>query len=131
MLKHVATLGLAAVVLGATAPAWAQGAQTYSPDEETITGGREVYLPSVPLTPYYYALPMQISVVQDSSITTNTPITNQMALDVPRWEEAVRGCLYQKPRMVRRTVSGDVPFIVGGNQGTIVLNSNGRPVCPM
>lgn len=133
MLKFFASAGLAAIALGvgAALPASAELAETYSPDEETIVGGRDVFLPSKPVTPIEYALPMQINFVTDSTITTDTPITDSLADDPAAWAEAIRGCLVQTPILVRETVSGDMPFVVGTTAGTIQLNANGNPVCAL
>lgn len=146
MLKKIATLGIAALALGSTAPLLAQetsfpdvrpadterppaSAGTYSPDDETVIGGRGVWLPSFPPTPSDYALPMEISIVEDSSITTDTPITDAAGSDVVRWSELISECLQQSPVMVRETVEGDVMFNVTDEDPTIVLNSNGKAVC--
>jgi hypothetical protein len=131
MLKKITVLGIAVAALGIALPANAEMADTYSPDPETIVGGRDVSLPSVPVTPWRYALPMEIRIVQDASITTNTPITDALSDDVSAWGEAVAGCLNQSPEMVRETRGGDQPFVVGGTMGTIRLNANSVPVCPL
>lgn len=131
MLKYVASVGLAAIALGVSValPVRAELAETVSPDEETIVGGRDVMLPSKPLTPIDYALPMEINFVTDSTITTDTPITDSLYEDTAAWGEAISGCLVQTPILVRETVSGDMPFIVGATTATIQLNANGNPVC--
>lgn len=133
MLKYIAGAGLAAIALGISValPAQAELAETYSPDEETVVGGRDVFLPSKPVTPRRYALPMEINFVTDSAITTDTPITDSLYEDTAAWAEAVRGCLVQTPILVRETSAGDVPFIVGTTTGTIQLNANGNPVCAL
>ncbi|MEB3211984.1 MAG: hypothetical protein VKL39_11545 [Leptolyngbyaceae bacterium] len=131
MLKKIAIFGIVFAALGIALPANAELAETYSPDEETIVGGREVSLPSVPVTPWRYALPMEISIIQDSSITTDTPITDAMSDDVSAWGEAVAGCLTLSPEMVRETVAGNQPFIVSDAARTIHLNANSSPVCPL
>ncbi|MGB3493688.1 MAG: hypothetical protein WBA57_13240 [Elainellaceae cyanobacterium] len=131
MLKYIVGAGLAAIAFGVTAalPARAELAETVSPDEETIVGGRDVMLPSKPLTPIDYALPMEINFVTDSTVTTDTPITDSLYEDTAAWGEAISGCLVQTPIFVRETVSGDMPFIVGATAATIQLNANGNPVC--
>ena len=131
MLKKIVALSIATAAVGFALPASAELADTYSPDEETIVGGRDVSLPSVPVTPWRYALPMEISIVQDASITTNTPITDAMSDDVAAWGEAIAGCMVQSPEMIRETSGGDQPFIVGDSVGTINLNANSIPVCPL
>lgn len=129
--KIAAGLGLAAIALGTALPAGAELAETYSPDEETVVGGRDVFLPSVPATPRYYALPMEVTIVQDTSVTTDTPITDAYYEDLAVWQEAVIGCLSQSPDMIRTTEGGDVPFMLSQQEGTILLNANGNPVCPL
>ncbi|NEQ99427.1 MAG: hypothetical protein F6K30_22440 [Cyanothece sp. SIO2G6] len=131
MLKALVTLGVVAATTCVALPAIAQGADTYAPDEETIVGGRDVSLPSKPVTPWSYALPMVIEIVQDSSITTNTPITDAMSDDVAVWGEAIRGCLAQSPELLRQTRGGDQPFITGNTVGTINLNANSVSVCDL
>ncbi len=133
MLKYVVGAGLAAIALGfsATLPAKAELAETYSPDEETIVGGRDVMLPSKPVTPIYYGLPMQVNFVTDSTITTDTPITDSLSDDTAAWAEAIRGCLVQTPILTRTTPTGEVPFVVGSTDGTIQLNANGNSVCAL
>ncbi|MEM9446907.1 MAG: hypothetical protein AAGA75_00055 [Cyanobacteria bacterium P01_E01_bin.6] len=130
MLRKIAILGVAAAAIGFALPANAELAETYSPDEETIVGGRDVSLPSIPVTPWRYALPMEISIVQDASVTTDTPITDAMSEDVAAWGEAVAGCMSLSPEMVRETRGGDQPFIVSDATRTINLNANSTPVCP-
>jgi hypothetical protein len=131
MFKKIAMFGIAIAALGVALPANAELAETYSPDEETIVGGREVSLPSIPVTPWSYALPMETSIIQDASITSNTPITDAMSDDVAAWGEAVGGCLQLSPEMVRETVAGVQPFIVNDAARTIHLNANEIPVCPL
>ncbi|MEL6221005.1 MAG: hypothetical protein AAFR31_00015 [Cyanobacteria bacterium J06627_8] len=131
MLRKLAIFGITIAALGGALPANAELAETYAPDEETIVGGRDVFLPSVPVTPWRYALPMEISIVEDSSITTDTPITDRMSDDVFAWGEAVAGCLSLAPEMVRETRGGDQPFIVSDAARTINLNANSNPVCPL
>jgi len=131
MFKKLVALGIATAAVGVALPASAELADTYSPDPETIVGGRDVSLPSVPVTPWRYALPMEIRIVQDASITTNTPITDALSDDVAAWGEAIAGCLTQSPEMIRETTGGDQPFVLGGTVGTIKLNANSVPVCPL
>ncbi|MBF2072742.1 MAG: hypothetical protein IGS50_03115 [Synechococcales cyanobacterium C42_A2020_086] len=133
MLKLLLTAALFLLGVGYSSAAAAQAprsqtAQTYAPDEETIVGGRDVEIPSRPVLPIYYTLPMEISIVQDSSITSDTPILDS-ATDVPTWGEAVLECLKSSPVLVRQTPAGEVPFTIEGQEGTIKLNANGKPVC--
>ena len=131
MLKRLVVLGIAVTAVGFALPAHADMADTYSPDEETIVGGRDVSLPSKPVTPWKYALPHVIGIVQDTSITTNTPITDVLAEDTATWGEAIAGCLTQSPEMYRETRGGNQPFTVSDMAGTIRLNANSVSVCPL
>jgi hypothetical protein len=98
-------------------------------EEETITGIKQVTLPTPPVTPARFTLPMDIKVVQEASVTSNTPITDKLSKDLPSWGSAVRACLQDKPTFVRVVGDQQVPFMVNGTEGKIKLNANNRPVC--
>ena len=129
MLKKIAAVGIAAVLVGAALPAAAQTAKTPVLDDETITGARTGTLPTPPVISAYFTLPIKTMVVKDASVTTNTPITDK-ATSVAAWGEAIRACLKDKPMLVRDAKGTMVPFMVGGTDGTIKLNANDKPVCP-
>ena len=69
----VITLSMGHAVVASAAPL----AVTTSPDKETIVGGRSVDLPTPPVTPIYFTLPIELSIVKDPAIATNTPIYRQ------------------------------------------------------
>lgn len=99
---------------------------------ETITGVEKFYMPTPPVGPIYFNLPMDIQVVKDDSVTTDTPITDQYGSDLPKWIELVRGCLInEKPDLVRVVEEEQAPFIINGTPGRIKLNANDKPVCPV
>lgn len=129
MFKQIAIVGMSVLVVGQALPSLAQAARTNSPDEETITGGRTVNLPTPPVAPFYYTLPMEIRIAKDPAVTTNTPITDKLGTQYAAWGEAIRACLKQKPDFLRLAKEKEVPFVVGDSQGTIKLNSNDKPVC--
>lgn len=133
MLRKLWMLGCVSLIAGYGIPAVAQTgavAETHSPDSETIVGGRDVYLPSVPVLPIYYALPMVIHMEQDPSITSNTPLIDNIQ-DINTWAEAVRECAQSSPTMQRETSEGLVPFNITGQtaNGIVKLNAGGKPIC--
>ncbi|WP_190343338.1 hypothetical protein [Leptolyngbya sp. FACHB-36] len=139
MLKYIVAAGTIAVLMTEVLPAVAQTAPAAAPtskpartqalDEETITGARTVELPTPPVIPSRFTLPIATKIVQDSSITTNTPITDKMGTPYAAWADAVRACLQQTAQLVRVVGDKEVPFVVGGTEGTVKLNANGKPVC--
>jgi hypothetical protein len=121
--------------------------------QETITGYTSTELPPPPpVQPIYFTLPIDLMVVKDANITTDTPISDKYTApetwDVKAWGAAVSSCLQQSPKLVRvvkmksvpapegeeTTVPSpmmEVPFMLGGKEGTIMLNANDKSVCPM
>jgi hypothetical protein len=131
MNRLIGAIALSTALIGAGLPASAQTAVTPALDSETITGARSVTLPTPPVTPAYFTLPMDIQMVKDGSITTNTPITDKMAgQPVAAWVEAIKACSLLKPALVRKVSDQEVPFTVGDSAGTVKLNANDKPVCP-
>ncbi|XGV99336.1 MAG: hypothetical protein ACAF41_10425 [Leptolyngbya sp. BL-A-14] len=130
MLKRFAIAATVALSMGyAAAASAAPLAVTNSPDSETIVGGRSVDLPTPPTTPIYFTLPIELSIVKDPAITTNTPITDSLTSNYAAWGEKIRACALQKPIFVRKVGDAQEPFVVGGSEGTIKLNANDKPVC--
>jgi hypothetical protein len=111
------------------APSDQPAASTMVLDKETITGVKEVTLPTTPKRAAYFTLPINVQVVKEASITTDTPITDKLAKDLPSWSSAVRACLQDKPSFVRVVDNQQVPFMLSGGEGKIKLNANDRPVC--
>lgn len=131
MLRSLWVVGLASIVAGYALPVLAeaeQSAQTYSPNPETIVGGRDVTIPSKPVLPIYYTLPMVIKVAQDSSITSSTPITDN-STDLKVWAEAISECAKSTPVLLRESPDGDQPFKLSEEEGKVKLNASGQPVC--
>ncbi|MEB3294735.1 MAG: hypothetical protein VKJ24_16385 [Synechococcales bacterium] len=112
------------------AAAQAQTAVTPALEEETLTGARDVNLPTPPVTPKNFTLPIDIKVVKDGSVTTDTPITDSKGKDLAAWAAAVSACLKERPVLVRQVGDQQVPFKVGSGAETIKLNANEKPVCP-
>lgn len=99
-------------------------------DNETITGIKETTLPSTGNAPAKFTLPIQVAVVQEPSITSDTPITDKNSKDLAAWGAAVSACLQDKPAFVRVVEDQKVPFMINGTEGRIRLNANNKPVCP-
>ncbi|MGI0495202.1 hypothetical protein ACN4EG_25775 [Alkalinema pantanalense CENA528] len=134
-LKQMVVMSAIAGVMGYTAlPARAADmptATTPALEKETITGARSVELPTPPVAPMYFTLPIEVKVVKDTSVTTDTPITDKNSKDIAAWAAAVSACLKEKPALVRQVGEEQVPFDVNGTaNGTIKLNANDKPVCP-
>ena len=131
-MRVLPAIGAAAVALMATAPAFAQTsltAETPTVDGESIVGGTPQKLPTPPVLFSRFTLPMVIKVAQDAGITTNTPITDQLGTDLPKWSESIRACLKSKPVLVRVVKEESVPFVINKTEGTTKLNANGKAVC--
>ncbi len=97
--------------------------------EETITGIKEVSFPTPPVTPAFFTLPIELRVVKDPAITSNTPITDKNATDLSAWSSAIRACAMDRPAFVRMVGDQQVPFMVNGTEGKVRLNANDKPVC--
>lgn len=130
MLKKLAVAAIVTISLGHAAVASAEPlAVTTSPDKESIVGGRSVDLPTPPVAPIYFTLPIELSIVKDPAVATDTPITDKLTSDYTAWGAAIRDCYMQKPIFVRKVGDEQVPFVVGGSEGKIKLNANDKPVC--
>ncbi len=71
---------------------------------ESITGiTMETLPPLPPIMAKYFTLPITLQVPQDSSITSDTPITDSFPVgdNVAAWGDAISNCLKQQPKMVR------------------------------
>ncbi|GAP98701.1 hypothetical protein NIES2104_52570 [Leptolyngbya sp. NIES-2104] len=99
-------------------------------EEETLTGITETTLPTTGNAPAKFTLPIEVAVVQEPSVTSDTPITDKSSRDLAAWGAAVSACLQDKPAFVRVVEDQKVPFMINGTEGKIRLNANGKPVCP-
>jgi hypothetical protein len=119
-----------------TAVGPAPAAMTQVLPQETITGIPTVSLPEpLPIRPAYFTLPIITKVAQDSSATSTTPIsdryTGKANWNLEAWLAGVRGCMAAQPKLMRVVGDQSVPFMLNGQEGTIMLNSENRPVCPV
>lgn len=104
-------------------------AKTTVLEGETITGIKEVSFPTPPTTPAFFTLPIELRVLKDASVTSNTPITDKNSRDLSAWASAVRACAMDKPAFVRVVGDQQVPFMINGTEGKVRLNANDKPVC--
>jgi len=107
--------------------------------------------------PRRFQFPLRLEMGVNSEIDTNTPLTDrymQSQLSLDEWESRVRECMQARPQLYafipnepdedeRRgpVLFGDrqedepderrVPVLFDGQQGTVVMNSDGIPVCPL
>ncbi|KAM3098945.1 hypothetical protein ACKFKF_15980 [Phormidesmis sp. 146-12] len=98
-------------------------------EKESLTGIKEISFPTPPVTPAFFTLPMQLKVVKDTSITSNTPITDKSAKDITAWAAAIRACAADRPAFVRVVGDQEVPFMINGSEGKVRMNANDKPVC--
>jgi hypothetical protein len=96
---------------------------------ETITGIKETTFPATSISPSKLTLPIQVAVVKEAAVTSDTPITDKMSKDLTAWGSAVSACLQDKPAFVRVVEDQQVPFMINGTEGKIRLNANDKPVC--
>jgi hypothetical protein len=98
-------------------------------ENESITGVKEATLPSASGAPSRLTLPIQVQVVKEAAVTSDTPITDKMSKDLTAWGAAVSACLQDKPDFVRVVEDKQTPFMLNGTEGKIKLNANDKPVC--
>jgi len=127
----VSAFTAAALLAGTAVSATAQTAVTDILPSETLTDVVTHNLPTPPVHPAKYTLPMTIKVVKDASITTSTPITDSRGTDYKAWGEMVSECLKSKPMLVRVVGSKNVKFIVNKSEGKLKLNASDKPVCSL
>jgi hypothetical protein len=126
----MSALGAAALVVGVSLSASAQTAETPVLPDESITSVPSQKLPIYPVLTSRFTLPIDVRIAKDTSITTDTPITDQYSKDLTKWSELVRECLKTRPVLVRVVGDETVPFLVNGSEGKLKLNANDKPVCP-
>lgn len=114
----------------------APAAMTKVLPEESITGIAVVSMPEPsPIQAGDFTLPIALKVAQDANAVSSTPIsdryTGKANWNLAAWTTAVRSCMQQKPKLVRVVGEQEVPFMLNGEDGTVMLNANGKAVCPM
>ena len=129
-MRVLTAIGVVGALAGAALPAAAEvSAVTQILEKETYIEVAPHKLPTPPVHPALFTLPMNIVVVKDASITTNTPITDAVGSDYKTWAERVRECSMSKPILKRKVGDKELDFVVNGSEGKLKLNANDKPVC--
>jgi hypothetical protein len=131
-MRVLSVLGIASLVVGAALPAVAAPkATTKILPSESATGVPSLTLPTPPVTPNAFTLPVDVQVAKDSSITSSTLITDKYGIgsDIKVWGEDIRKCMMATPKMERVVGKTRVPFVINGKEGILKLNASDKPVC--
>ncbi|MBM0740432.1 hypothetical protein JOY44_02175 [Phormidium sp. CLA17] len=130
-MRFLSVLTIAGLFASIALPAFAvPKAVTRVLPRESFVGTPFHTLPTPPVHPAAFTLPLDIQIVKNDTITTDTPITdkNGIGSDIKVWGAEVQKALYARPKLVRIAGKDAVPFVINGDEGTIVLNANGRAV---
>jgi hypothetical protein len=131
-MRILSVVGAAALLAGASLPAVAgPKAVTKVLPRESYVGTPSHTLPTPPVHPALFTLPIDVQVVKDESITSDTLVTDKYGLgsDYKVWAADIQKCLYSPAKMVRMAGKDAVPFVINGADGVIKLNANNRAVC--
>jgi hypothetical protein len=131
-MRVLSALGVASLIIGAALPAVAAPkATTRVLSSESATGVPSLALPTPPVLPNAFTLPIDVQVAKDDSITSSTLITDKYGIgsDIKVWGEDVRKCMMATPKMERVVGKTRVPFVINGKEGTLKLNATGKSVC--
>lgn len=130
-MRILSVLGTAGLIASVALPAVAvPKAVTRILPRETFVGTTSHTLPTPPVHPAAFSLPMDVQIVKNDTITSDTPITdkNGIGSDIKVWGAEIQKAMYARPKLVRVVGKDAVPFVINGDEGTIVLNANGRAV---
>lgn len=130
-MRVLSIIGAAGIVAASSLPAVAvPRAVTRVLPRESFVGTESHTLPTPPVHPALFSLPIDVQVVRNSSITSNTPITDKFGIgsDIKVWAAEIQKSLYGRPKLVRVVGKDNVPFVIEKDPGVIVLNAKGRPV---
>lgn len=130
-MRILSVVGAAAGILAASAlPATAvPRAVTPVLPRESFVGTTSHTLPTPPVHPALFSLPIDVQVAKDESLAAN-PITDKFGIgsDIKVWAEDIRKCMYARPVLVRVVGKENVPFVINGDKGLIKMKGN-RAVC--
>jgi hypothetical protein len=133
-MRVLSVVGAAVMVAGSSLPAVA-GMKAVTPvlPRESFTGVTTLTLPTPPVLPALFSLPINTVVAKDDTITSDTPITDKYGVgsDIKTWGADVTKCLYAPAAIVRMAGKDAVPFVIDGQEGVVKVNANGRAVCPI
>lgn len=130
-MRVLSVLGAAGMIAATSLPA-AAAPRAVTPvlPRETFTTPGSLTLPTPPVLPAVFTLPIDAQVAKDESLSAN-PITDKYGIgsDIKVWAEDIRRCLYARPVMVRVAGRDSVPFVINNDKGLIKLGKNNRAVC--
>lgn len=130
-MRALSIIGAAGIVAATSLPAVAvPRAVTRVLPRESFVGTPSHTLPTPPVHPALFTLPIDVQVAKDESLSAN-PITDKYGIgsDIKVWAEDIRKCLYARPRLVRVAGKDSVPFVINNDQGLIRVGKNNRAVC--
>jgi hypothetical protein len=131
-MRILSVLGFASLIVGAALPAVAgPTATTKVLPSESATGVPSHKLPTPPVHPNAFTLPIDVQVAKDDSITSSTLITDKYGIgsDIKVWGEDIRKCMMSTPKLERVVGKTKVPFVINGKEGVLKLNASNKPVC--
>lgn len=129
-MRILSVLGAASMVAASSLPAAAvPKAETVVLPRETFVGTPSHMLPTPPVHPAMFTLPIDVVVAKDDSLA-DTPITDKYGIgsDIKVWAEDIRKCLYARPVLMRVAGKDMVPFVINGDKGLIKMKGN-KAVC--
>jgi hypothetical protein len=129
-MRILSVLGAAGMLAAMSLPAAAvPKAVTPVLPRETFVGVPSLTLPTPPVMPPLFTLPIDVQVKKDDSLAAN-PITDKYGIgsDIKVWAEDIRKCMYARPVLVRVAGKDSVPFVINGDKGLIKMKGN-RAVC--
>jgi hypothetical protein len=130
-MRVLSVLGIAGLIASVALPAVAvPKAETTVLPRESFVGTQSHMLPTPPVHPASFTLPIDVQIVKDDTITSDTPITdaNGIGSDIKVWGAEIQKALFARPKLVRVVGKESVPFVINGDAGAIKLNANGRAV---
>ncbi|MBF2026644.1 MAG: hypothetical protein IGS48_07745 [Oscillatoriales cyanobacterium C42_A2020_001] len=129
-MRILSVIGVAGMMAATSLPAAAvPKAVTPVLPRESFVGTESHTLPTPPVHPALFTLPIDVQVAKDDSLADN-PITDKYGIgsDIKVWAEDIRKCLYARPVLVRVAGKDSVPFVINGDKGLIKLKGT-KAVC--
>ncbi|MDX2229898.1 MAG: hypothetical protein NW220_09685 [Leptolyngbyaceae cyanobacterium bins.349] len=130
-MRILSVIGTAGMLAATSLPAAAvPRAVTPVLPRESFVGTPSHTLPTPPVHPALFTLPIDVQVAKDESLAAN-PITDKYGIgsDIKVWAEDIRKCMYARPVLVRVAGKDSVPFVINGDKGLIRIGKGNRAVC--
>ncbi|EKQ68196.1 hypothetical protein OsccyDRAFT_2718 [Leptolyngbyaceae cyanobacterium JSC-12] len=129
-MRILSVIGVAGMMAVTALPAAAvPKAVTRVLPRESFVGTESHTLPTPPVHPALFSLPIDVQVAKDDNLADN-PITSKYGIgsDIKVWAEDIRKCMYARPVLVRVVGRDSVPFVISGDKGLIKMKGN-KAVC--